>query len=161
MKTVIIAYLLLLVSCLPNSDKNLPIEIYRMSGIHNRQTSYYVIYNHRGKSDTALVNSVIDFNRRTISLDTILKYDFYFRRFYKQDKDLTKDYDDKGDPEGMMDYAERCIIHLSWEKYVYDNSDTVLRVNYRTWDSVTPAKRYHYSSSHPVDSSILNPILRW
>lgn len=156
-KIGLILILCLLLSC-KNKTKisNLPIEIYKMSNLEYDNKDYYVIYNHEGKDDSTLVYSVVDFNRRTMSLDSILKRDFYYRRFYKQDKILTKDY--REDHGVIRDYADRCVIHIEWWKYIENNSDTLIVVGYNIRNDRFPSKTYHWSSSISSDSSLLNPI---
>lgn len=66
---------------------------------------FYVSYNHRGKTDNELINSVIDYNRATISVDSIIKYGFFCRIFYLKDRFLTNDFKE-GAEESIMDYAD-------------------------------------------------------
>ena len=156
-----IVFLLVLFSC-GTAQNDLPIEIYRMSNVDFSGADCYVIYNHKGKSDTAIINSVIDFNRRTMmNIDSILRYDdYYCRRFYKQDKDLTRDYKEDG-PEAIRDYAERCFIHLNWSRYTGKHSDTIIRINGYIMKKKLPEIIHHWKSGIQPDSSLLNPIPRW
>lgn len=95
-------FIFLLTSC-GSSINDKPIEIYRMSKVYFSHADHFVIYNHEGKSDSCLINSIVDFNIQTMSIDSLLHHNFYFRRFYKKDRDLTKDFDDEGRPDAIRD----------------------------------------------------------
>ena len=152
--TLLIFLLLNFCSC----RNNQPIEIYRMSHLddyHNLE--YYVIYNHRGKTKNELINSVIEYNRATISLDTMLKYVFYCRMFFKQDRILTKDYKEGGE-DVIQDYAKKRFVTISWSKAY--RSDTTKYVYYTIADEGSaPDKEYCWKSKTQLDS-LLNPIPR-
>lgn len=156
-----IIFLLLLTSCRTNPISYLPIEFYKLN-IANPDIDDYVIYNHQGKSDSAIVNSVIDFNKKTMHIDSILKRSTYARFFYKQDRDLNKDYNDGGDPEVIRDYANKVIIAIWWDNYTNNKNDTILSVRYRI-ELEKEKIDYHtvcWPFKPPMDSLLLNPIPR-
>lgn len=81
MKYAVFLIFLFVFVCGCKNDK--AIEIYRMNKLNNyRNQQFFVIYNHRGKTDNELINSVIDYNRATISIDTILNFQFFRRTFF-------------------------------------------------------------------------------
>lgn len=141
-----------------NNDK--PIEIYRMSKVYFSHADHFVIYNHEGKSDTCLINSIVDFNKQTMSIDSLLHHNFYFRRFYKKDCDLTKDFNDEGDPDAIRDYADRYYVDIKWAKYQNENSETLVDVDYYIDKKKFPIKTFVFKSGEYVDSLLLNPIPR-
>ena len=156
MKRGILLIFLLLSFC--GCRNNQPIEIYKMSNLNDyRYIEYYVIYNHRGKTKNELINSVIEYNRATIDLDSILKYDYFCRIFHRQDKILTKDYEEGGE-DVIRDYAKRRFVTFVWsEAYC---SDTTKYVHYTIADEGTTSnKKYCWKSKIQLDS-LLNPIPR-
>lgn len=135
-----------------------PIEIYKMSYLDDyHNTEFYVIDNHRGKTKTELINSVIEYNRTTISLDTILKYRSFCRMFFKKDRIITKDYKEGGE-DAILDHADKNFIIIVWSEA--DPSDTTRYVQYALTDeATTPNKEYCWKSKTQLDS-LLNPIPR-
>lgn len=161
MKINAFIFLVLLTSCQTNPESKLPVEFYKLN-INHPNIFYYVIYNHQGKSDSAIVNSVIDFNKKTMHIDSILKRSTYARFFYKQDRDLNKDYNDGGDPEVIRDYANKVIIAIWWDNYTNNKNDTILSVRYRI-ELEKEKIDYHtvcWPFKPPMDSLLLNPIPR-
>lgn len=150
--------LIFLMLSLYGCRNNQPIEIYRMSNLDDYQyIEYYVIYNHRGKTKNELINSVIEYNRATISLDTMLKYVFYCRMFFKQDRILTKDYKEGGE-DAIFDHAEKCFVDIAWDNRY--GSDTTSYVYYTiAGEESTSYKEYCWKSKNQLDS-LLNPIPR-
>ena len=137
---------------------NQPIEIYKMSNLDDhRYIKYYVIYNHRGKTKNELINSVIEYNRATISLDTLLKYGSLCRMFFKKDKILTKDYKEGGE-DAILDHADRYFVTIVWSETY--RSDIAKNVHYSiAGEGSTPNKKYCWKSKVQLDS-LLNPIPR-
>lgn len=136
---------------------NKPIEIHRMNNLnYYGNIQFYVIYNHRGKTENELINSVIDYNRATISVDTIIKYGFFCRIFYLKDRILTNDFKEGGE-ESIMDYADKRFIDISWD---YEgNPINKCWVDYSIYNKrVAPRKEYWWVPQH--FESILDPIPR-
>lgn len=146
----IIFLMLFTYSCTDNK----PIEIYRMSKLNYRNIQFYVIYNHRGKSENEIINSVVDFNQTTISLDTILKYGFFCRIFYLKDKNLTRDFEEGGE-DSIMDYADEKFIDIAWNK---GKSKYKCRVYYSIYNKeITPEKEFWWEAPQQLEQ-LLNPI---
>ena len=136
-----------------------PIEIYEMpinawkrpvwDGPDSTQKEEnYVIYNHLGKSEQQIIDSVIAYNDRTISVDTIIKYrKGYFRYFFKRDRTLNKYY--KEEPDGsdiIFDHAKRNIFFIRWK---IDRSDSLvdIKVNGESYRVPISDSTWHIISS--------------
>lgn len=149
-------YLIIFLFFFVCSCKDNPIEIYRMTKLNDyRNQQFYVIYNHRGKSDNELINSVIDYNRATISIDTILKYSFFRRTFFLKNKILTKDFKDGGE-DSIMDYADQKFVDIAWDsRSKFKCSVYYLIRNKRT----TPEMEFWLQNQEQLEP-LLNPIPR-
>ncbi|WP_052102006.1 hypothetical protein [Porphyromonas gulae] len=114
-----------------------PIEIYEMpinawkrpvwDGPDSTQKEEnYVIYNHLGKSEQQIRDTIIAYNDRTVSIDTITKYkEGYYRVFYKRDRTLNKHYTEEPDGSDIIfDHAERNVFFIRWEI----NSDSLIDI---------------------------------
>lgn len=154
MKFIYFILFLFFFTCSCKEDK--PIEIYRMNKLNHYGTlQFYVIYNHRGKSENELINSVIDYNRATISIDTILKYRFFCRIFYLKDKVLTKDFKEGGE-ESIMDYADKRFVDIAWDNKGKDKYKC--RVYYSIRHKRTaPVMEYWWEAPQQLEQ-LLNPI---
>lgn len=154
MKYAVFLIFLFVFVCGCKNDK--AIEIYRMNKLNNyRNQQFFVIYNHRGKTDNELINSVIDYNRATISIDTILNFQFFRRTFFLKDKILTRDFEDGGE-DYIMDYAYKKFIDIAWDsRSKYKCSVYYLIRNKRT----TPEMKYWLQDSEQREL-LLNPIPR-
>ncbi|SUB88612.1 Uncharacterised protein [Porphyromonas macacae] len=77
----------------------------------------YVIYNHFLKSEQEILDSVIAYNERTISIDTIRKYrERYTRDFFKRDRTLNKHYTEEPDGSDIIfDHGKRNVFSIVWE----------------------------------------------
>ncbi len=116
---------------------------------------YYVVYNHRGKSKEEIERKILEYNRATIELDTILKYnDYYTRRFYPKTRLLTRDYVEVG-RDVIEDHAMEWYIALTWR----DARDTLVSIKYSSRLTDTYYYMYYSLSESSVDS-ILTPILK-
>ena len=104
-----------------------PIEIYEMpinawkrpvwDGPDSTQKEEnYVIYNHLGKPEQQVLDSVMAFAERTMSIDTLKKYQsMYSRSFYKRDWTVNKHY--REEPDGsdiIIDHGNRRIYRILW-----------------------------------------------
>ncbi|WP_025004054.1 hypothetical protein [Porphyromonas macacae] len=104
-----------------------PIEIYEMpinawkrqvwDGPDSTQKEEnYVIYNHLGKSEQQVLDSVMAFAERTMSIDTLKKYQsMYSRSFYKRDWTVNKHYKEELDGSDIIiDHGNRRICRILW-----------------------------------------------
>lgn len=161
MKLLSISYLIiLLISCRNTVINDTPIDIYRITKVYPSCADYFVLYNHEGKSDSCLINSIVDFNQQTMNIDSLFHNEYYVKRFYKQDRDLTKDFDDEGDLDAIRDYADRVFVHIAWWTYQNEFSDTLFRVYYYINKQEFPSKVFKWKTGEEVDSLLLNPIPR-
>ena len=132
-----------------------PIEIYPMSNIWEiygeHKHEYYVLYNTRWKSRQEIEDAMLEFNRNTISIDTILKYkEAYWRRFYVKTRLLTKDYKEEGN-DAIRDHTKSRYMGISWEEY----GDSLI---YVLCVSSLHRKEQMYKPSAENADSILNPV---
>lgn len=156
MTRVFFILFLYVIVCSCKDDR--PIEIYRMNKLKcHRNHQYFVIYNHRGKTENDLVNSVIDFNRATICLDTILKFPFFRRTFYLNDKILTRDFEDRGE-DSINDFADKKFVDIAWDNK--GESKYKCRVYYSICNKqTTPDVEYWWEAPQQLEP-LLNPIPR-
>ena len=146
----IVLFFLLLAAC-----NNRPIEIYPMSNIWKiygeHKHEFYVLYNTRWKSRQEIENAMLEFNRNTINIDTILKYkESYWRRFYVKTKILTKDYEEKGN-DAILDHVRKCYMDITWEEY----RDSLICIRSA---SILHRKEQLYKPSAENIDSIMNPV---
>ena len=122
-----------------------PIEIYEMpinawkrpvysTPDSTQRQEFFVIYNYLGKSEQQIRDSITAYNDRTISPDTIRKYQAgYLRAFYKRDWVLNKHYAEEPDGSDIIfDHGKRIALMVSWEK---DKCDSLIEI-------VIPPKSY-------------------
>ena len=106
-----------------------PIEIYEMpinawkrqvysTPDSTQRQEFFMIYNYLGKSEQQIRDSITAYNDRTISPDTIRKYQAgYLRAFYKRDWVLNKHYAEEPDGSDIIfDHGERNVCFIRWEK---------------------------------------------
>ena|GEM_PF-5146374 len=139
-----------------------PIEIYPMGNIWevyksygNHKHEYYVVYNTGGKSPQEIENSILEFNRKTISIDTILKYDAsYIRRFFKKTRTLTPDYKEEGN-DAILDHSDDSLLAIRWTRcrnsLICINGGGAFTERYF---------EYQFRLSEANLDSILNPVLK-
>ena len=148
---------IVLLFLLPVACNNRLVEIYPMSNIWEiygeHKHEYYVLYNTRWKSRQEIENAMLEFNRNTISIDTILKYkESYWRRFYVKTRILTKDYNyEKEGYDAIRDHAKSRYMDMEWRK-CKDSLICVLCV------SLLHRKEQLYKLSAENIDSIMNPV---
>ncbi len=150
---------LLLTGCV---DKE-PLEIYPMKNIEwingrmLQKHEYYVVYHHRGKSKEEIERKILEYNRATISLDTVWKYRRSYKRlFYRKTRLLTVDYREVGN-DAILDHGEDWYMMLRWNDS--GNNDSVLRVKmYSNLSQRTYSIPYKISEA--TLDSILTPIVK-
>lgn len=90
-------------------------EIWNVPDSTQKEESF-VVYNSMWKNDQEIMDSIIAFNDRTISLDTISKYlNGYKRMFFKRTTTLNKHYQETKDGSDVIyDYAKERILIIIW-----------------------------------------------
>ncbi len=150
---------LLLTGCV---DKE-PLEIYPMKNLELiykgvvQKDEYFVVYHHRGKSNEEIERKILEYNRATISLDTVWKYRRSYKRFfYRKTRLLTVDYREVGN-DAILDHGKDRYISLRWEEYRMVDSTLIIsfgsNLSHRNY-------RIPYKISEATMDSILTPIVK-
>lgn len=95
-------------------------------GKHQRKQEFYVVNNYKWKGRDAICNEIAAFNSKTISLDSVRKYNAGYSRFFLLKKGGMSEgyqYSGEGDFIGSADYS-KCIVALyEWEISIKEAGD--------------------------------------
>jgi hypothetical protein len=105
-----------------------------------QKSEYFVFYN-PPKDSLELMLFIADFNKRTLSRDSILKYSGqYYRAFFKNTRQIRKVYEESRQKHvyiDIQDYVEDRLFNCDWRSY-HDELGIIVG-NYfidRIWNAV-------------------------
>lgn len=95
-------------------------------GQYRHKQEFYVVNNYRWKGEDVIRNEIAVFNAKTISIDSVRKYNAGYSRFFLLNKNgISTDYEYRGEGDfiGSTDYCESIMAVYEWRIHIKEEGD--------------------------------------